>query len=381
MKTGYINLLILALSLCGCHNSADDHIGHDHGHDHETHESHQPESEHHHDGEISLHDEVAERFGVKLDTIRPGDFHEVVRVSGRAEASASSTGIVAAPIAGTVHFVHGINAGSHVGAGSAIAVIDPASTLGGDANAAAKAALDAARRELERLKPLYDERLVTASEYNTALAAYEQAKAAYSPRANGGRVLAPISGTLTSIDAAEGQYVGAGEQIATVSSAKELTLRVELPRRYLPMATSFTEAVIEQPYSTPVRIALKNTGTPVAQTGSASAFVPMYFTVAADGTIAPGATFTAYLAGKKRERVISLPLSGISEQQGAYFVYERVHPEAYAKRRVELGTSDGERVEIKSGLATGAVVVSEEATAVRLAETGSAIPEGHTHNH
>ena len=172
-----------------------------------------------------------------------------------------------------------------------------------------------------------------------------------------------------------------GEPVATVSSAKELTLRVELPRRYLPLASSFKEAVIEQPYTDPVRIAITGTPAPVAQQGTASAFVPMYFTVAATGSITPGATFTAHLIGSGRDGVITLPLSGISEQQGNYFVYERVHPESYVKRRVQLGTSDGQRVEIKDGITPGAVVVSEGATAVRLAETGANIPEGHTHNH
>lgn len=394
MKTAYINSLILALSLCACHNAADDHIGHDHdhghGHNHETHESHighkdheghQPEAEHAHEGEISLHDEVAERFGVRFDTIRPGEFHEVVRVSGRADASVSSAGVVSAPISGIVHFAKGINACSHVRPGSVIATIDPGSTLGGDANAAAKAVLDAAKRELDRIKPLYEERLVTATEYNAAVAAYEQAKAAYSPRANGGRATATLGGCVSTLNVAEGQYVEAGEPIATITSDKELTLRVELPRRYLPMASSFTEAIIEQPFSNPIHIDLKGMHSPVAQSGAPSAFVPLFFTVSHEHGLTPGATFTAFLAGSKREGVVTLPLSGISEQQGAYFVYERVHPEAYAKRRVTLGTSDGERVEIKSGLTPGAIVVSEGATAVRLAETGSAIPEGHSHNH
>lgn len=389
MKTSHICAIILAISLCACHNAADDRVGHGHSHghshSHETHEheghEHEAAEGHDHSGEIALHDEVAERFGVAFDTIRPGSFHEVIRVTGRAEASASSAGVVSAPVAGTVRFASGINTGSKVNAGSVIAVIDPSTSLGGDANAAAKASLDAAARELDRLKPLYEERLVTASEYNAALAAYEQAKAAYSPRANGGRATSPVAGYITSLDVAEGQYVAVGEPLATVSSDKELTLRVELPRRYLAMAPTISEAVIEQAYAAPVRIALKSAGSPVARAGSASAFVPMYFTVAAGSGLTPGATFTAYLAGAAREGVVSLPLSGISEQQGAYFVYERVHPEAYAKRRVQLGASDGERVEIVSGIEPGAVVVSEGATAVRLAETGSAIPEGHTHNH
>lgn len=391
MKIINISAIILTLALCGCHNGSDDRIVHEHNHANEEHASHDDHEDHDHESEgseegkhadeIQLHDEVAERFGVRFDTIRPGSFHEVVRVSGRADASVSSAGVVSAPIAGIVHFTKGIEACSHVRRGSLIATIDAASTVGGDANAAAKAVLDAAKRELDRLKPLYEERLVTATEYNAALAAYEQAKAAYSPRANGGRALAPIAGCISTLNVAEGQYVEAGEAIASITSDEELTLRVELPRRFLSMASTFTEAVIEQPYGEVLRIPLKSMHSPVGPSGSASAFVPMFFTISHEHGLTPGATFTAYLTGSLREGVITLPLSGISEQQGNYFVYERVHPEAYAKRRVELGTSDGERVEIRSGLKPGAVVVSEGATAVRLAETGSAIPEGHSHNH
>lgn len=383
MKARHILTLVLSAALCGCHGG-EGHEGHE-SHDHEAHH-HEEETEtastaDDHGNEIDLHDEVAERFGVRFDTIRPGDFHEVVRVSGRADASVSSAGVVSAPVAGTVKFAPGINACSDVAKGTLIATVDASSTAGGDINAAAKSAMDAAKRELDRITPLYNDRLVTATEYNNARAAYEQAAAAYSPRASGGRVYAPITGCITALNVAEGQYVDAGQEIASITSDREITLRVELPRRYLPMASTFTEAVIEQPYSEPRRLQLSHAHSPMGQPGSASAFVPLFFTIPHEHGLTPGATFTAYLTGRKRDNVITVPLSGISEQQGSYFIYERVHPEAYVKRRVSLGVSDGERVEITGGIAPGAVVVTEGATAVRLAETGSAIPEGHTHNH
>ena len=116
-------------------------------------------------------------------------------------------------------------------AGGHVATIDSRGVAGGDTNAAAKAALDAAQRELARLEPLHAERLVTDDVYNAARAAYESARAAYSSRADGGRAISPIAGTITSVDVAQGQYVEAGAPIATVSAAERLVLRVDVAER------------------------------------------------------------------------------------------------------------------------------------------------------
>ncbi len=377
----------LALASGACKHNHEDHAAHEHEHDHgHEHGAEVAAPAHDHGSEIMLHDEVAERFGVTFDTLRAGTFHEAVRATGRIELTGSEMAVVSAPASGTVHYAKGINPGSDVRAGATIAIIDSRGTSGGDANAAAKAALDAAKRELDRLTPLYEDRLVTASDYNAAVSAYEQAKAVYSPAALSGRASAPISGVLTRLDAAEGQFVETGAPIASISASKTVNLRIDLPRKYLRNAASFNNAIVEIPYSdTTIDIASaggkRSSGAPTPDSNGATAYVPVYFTMPNNGELTPGTSFTAYLTGAPRENVVTVPTGAISEQQGNYFVYERVHPEAYAKRRVELGASDGRSVEIVSGVHPGAVIVMSGATAVRLAETGSAIPEGHSHNH
>lgn len=389
MDIRHLFAFIVMAAMCSCHGNETHEHEHTHQHSHEghSHEGHNHEGHNHatkahnHEGEIAFHDEAAKVFGVTLDTVRAAEFSNIVRVVGRAQSAANASGIVSAPVAGTVHFVHGVDAGSHVGAGALIATVDASAATGGDTNAAAKATLDAARRELDRITPLYNDRLVTAAEYNAAVAAYEQAKASYSPRAAGGRAVSPIAGTVVSLDVAEGEWVDVGRPIAQVASAADLILRVEMPRRYLGMVSGMHSVVVEQPYSEPVELPIRRIPEPVAGTSNTSATVPMFIATEGNANMSPGATFTAYLIGSPRQGVISLPVGAISEQQGSYFVYERVHPEAYAKRRVTLGASDGRRVEITSGIKPGAVVVSNGASTLRLAETSAAIPEGHTHNH
>jgi multidrug efflux pump subunit AcrA (membrane-fusion protein) len=71
----------------------------------------------------------------------------------------------------------------------------------------------------------------------------------------------------------------------------------------------------------------------------------------------------------------------LTEQQGVYFVYEKIDEEGYRKLPVTIGESDGKRVVIKSGLKGGEAIVTEGAMTVRLAESSGVAIEGHNHNH
>ncbi len=377
MRKNFLLPLIILLSACGHHQASEehDHANEGHNHDAETAAAHGAE------GEIVLHSEVAAQFGVEIDTVGRGDFSTALRASGL-----GITAVVSAPTAGIVRIAPGIELGKDLSRGSVVATIDASGMSGGDANAAARAALEAAKTEYERMESLYADRLATIGERNAALAAYNQAKAAYSPSASAGRATSPIAGTLTSLDVRQGQYVDAGQVIATVASGGEQTLRIDLPQRYNAMASSLTDAVIAMPYDNQT-IRLSEVGgrrlskAPVAATGAAAAFVPVYFSAGNARGLVAGTTFTAYLLGSPRAGVVSVPATAISEQQGNYFVYEQLDGECYAKRRVEIGATDGRRVEILSGIVPGTPIVGKGVTTVRLAETGSNIPEGHSHNH
>lgn len=376
-----------AMAACGNGEHGHEHE-HEHGHSHEHGHEHAggEAAEHAFGSEIVVEPEVAERFGVKCDTVREGIFRNVVRASGTAMPSAGESAIVAAPLAGIVRMAPGIELGRNVGAGATVAVIDASGVTGGNQNAAAGAALNAAKTEYERIDALYKERLATVGELNAARSAYEQAKSAYSPRAASGAATSPIAGTVTSIMVPSGSFVNVGDAIASVASDRNITLRVDLPQKYYGQASTFTDAVVELPYGSASFAVSDKGGRRVAGSlmpgaSGSSAYVPVYFTMANDGTVLPSSAFTVYLLGDERGDVITLPVSALSEQQGQFFVYEKVDEEGYMKRPVTVGQNDGLRVEILSGVAPGEVIVTEGTTTVRLAESGSAIPEGHTHNH
>ena len=88
-----------------------------------------------------------------------------------------------------------------------------------------------------------------------------------------------------------------------------------------------------------------------------------------------------YLLGEVADKGIAIPRSALSEQQGSYFVYEKIGDHAYRRLPVTIGGSDGINTIITSGLKGGEAIVTEAVTTVRLAENSGAIPEGHNHNH
>lgn len=386
----------IAIYVAGCNPNANDELSHHH-HDHDEahkHEQHDADHKHDHDGEekeenhkgvIVLEPETAELMGVRTAIVKAEPFSEVIKVSGVITDAPSGSGVVTAPVSGTVSFAPGITQGCSVSAGSAIATVSTDKVAGGNTNLAAKAALDAARRELDRLKPLYEDRLVTASDYNAAVRAYDEARANYSSAAASGHATAPCAGIITALNVSSGQFVNAGDPIATISSNKKLTLRADVPQRYYASLRDIDDARIRLPYGKEAVTLSTLGGKRVAAAASASSdvpgYVPVYFTFDNDGSLVRGAGVEVYLLGRSGAPVISVPVGALSEQQGRMFVFVRLDEDCYRKTPVTTGHTDGFKTEIVSGLSEGEDVVVEGAVTVRLAESSGNVPEGHTHNH
>ncbi len=395
------------------HEAADAHKGHDHSHhgtaadthDHSSHEEQEAHGHDHaqahgsekhavptadhgsHDGAdvIVLNHEAAERFGVSTIHAHVQPFARTIKVSGSIMAAAEGDAIVVAPTNGILTIANGINVGSEVRSGSVIATIKAEDVTGGNANAAAKAELDAAKAEWERVSALYVDRLVTQSQYNSARAAYETAKASFSSNAAQGSAKSTISGVLTSLSAKSGQYVEVGTPIATVAAATRLTLRADVPSKYYAFLADMKDARIMVPYSdmslTMSSLDGRRLNPASAMSGASAGYVPVMFSFRNDGSLLPGTAVEVYLLGSDSRQALSVPRSVLSEQQGNYFVYVKLDADCYRKMPVKIGGADGQNVEILSGLHGGEEVVAQGVTIVRLAQSAGSVPSGHSHSH
>lgn len=387
--TGTAYLIMMALCQ-SCHQEKNE-LAHDHSHEHhqEAHESpdvHEGHEGHNHGGgnEIVLEPALADKMGVKTTVVTPGDFFNSIHTTAKISASSSSSGIVSAKTAGIFTFVKGITMGSEVKKGQKIGSVNATQVSGGDTNAAALSALNSAKRELDRLTPLYEKQLVTAEKYNAALTAYEQAKTAYSPAAASGVVTSPLTGTITQILVSEGQYVEQGAELATITDGASLTLTADVPEKYGSSASDITSAIILGKEGSQY-IDIKDIGgrkiTSSNVIGSNPGYFPVVFTLDNTRNLIPGSVVEVDLLCNKSDNVISVPIEAITEQQGSYFVFVKVDEEGYLKSPVKLGRRNGRLVEILSGVHEGDEIVTENVSALRLAETSGAVPEGHTHSH
>lgn len=368
----------LLIYISSCTPSAkDDGLGHNH--DHGSHGGGN------HGGEIVLSTEQAEKFGVYSQMVKPRDFNNIIKVSGQIESAPTEQSIVAATAPGIVKYTPGIVEGKIVSKGAIIARISSKSIAGGDPNESARIAVDATKRELDRLTPLHEDGIVSTKEYNAAKQAYEEACAAYSGTPTGGAAKASTSGAITQLLVKEGEYVTIGQPIAVISGTTRLTLRADLPEKYYNQLATITTASFKPSYSDEIIQLSEVNGKLVSVPSTASAqqtgYIPVHFSFDNNGAAIPGAFVEVYLIGSTKQNAIVLPIDAITEQQGKYYVYIKLDDECYEKRLVTIGSSNGTEVEILSGLSRKDEVVTKGAIIVKLAESSGAVPEGHSHNH
>ena len=374
----------------GHHDHSHAEHGHEHGGEHshseDEHSGENHKEPHYHGGEeIILSCSAAEQFGVKTQKIVDRDFNDVIKVSGQIVTAPDDQSVVSASSSGIITFSKGIVAGKKVSTGTVIASISSKGITGGDPNEAARIAFEAAKQELERITPLHADGIVSTKDYNAVVQRYNEAKAAYSGSESGSNAIASSSGAITQLLVKQGEYVLAGQPIATISGNTRLTLRADLPEKYYNLLPSIATANFKPAYSDAVIVLKSLNGTlvssPTTSVSQQNGYLPIYFSFDNNGSAVPGAFVEVYLLGKTRQNCIVVPIDAVTEQQGTFYVYVKLDSECYEKRLVTLGYSNGSEVEIKSGLHSGEVVVTEGAVIVKIADNSGAVPQGHSHNH
>lgn len=353
-----------------------------HSHSTDEHE----EGEHHHSDEITLEPEHAAEFGIEYETVTPGEFHNVIKTSGEIEASSSDLYRVSSKKSGILSLAFGISAGSKVKRGERIATVSTEGVQGGDASLAASANLQAAKSEYERLKPLYEEGLVTASAFREAERAYREAEAIAGKNNSGASMVitAPADGTLLDLNVKSGDFVDVGTTIATIGKNENIVLKADYPAREARNLATLETANIIPEGSTEVLKLSELNGKKISGNSASSVtngYIPVYFSFTGNPLSIPGGYAVVYLIGEKRDNVISVPRDALIEVQGNKYVYVMEDEHGYEKKLVKTGASDGERIEILEGLEEGEKIVSKGASILRMVEVSAVAPPAHTHNH
>lgn len=375
-------LCMFLLGACGEH-------AHEHGEEGHSHEEemHAGEKAGHSD-EIILTPEKAKAAGVEAETVHAGSFRNVIHTSGQILAAQGEEATVVAASSGVVSFSRKVAEGMQVGKGTELLSVSAAHIQDGDPVQKAKVAYEKAKEEYERAQKLVSSQIVSQKDFAALREAYENARLTYealkpSKSGKGVSVKSPIGGFIKTCLVKEGDYVTVGQPLMTVTQTRRLVLKAEVSERYYAQLSQVVSANFQTPYNNKV-YSLENLGGKLLSFGKSSGdtsyYVPVTFEFDNRGDMVPGSFVEVYLLSGERNGVLSLPVSALTEEQGVYFVYLKLDEECYKKQEVKLGTSDGSRVEILSGMKDGDTVVTRGAIHVKLASASNAIP-AHTHNH
>lgn len=363
-----------------------EHDAHDHAH--EGHE-HATKGQEEHNDEIIFTQEQASRTNFKVEEVYAGNFNQIIKTTGQILPAPGDESVIVATTSGVISYADNkLAAGSSVKQGTTLFYITTKNLGEGDYYARISANYNKAKAEYERAQKLVVDKIVSQKEFEAITLSYQNAKIAYDAIAGkqsgkGVNITNPLTGHIKNIAVKDGEYVTAGQAIATVSQNKRLVLRADVSERHYPLLHNISSANFQTPYDNRVYELSQLSGKLLSAGKAASEntfFIPVTFEFDNQGDVIPGSFVEVYLISSPIENAISIPLSALTNEMGYFYVYKQLDAEGYQKQEVKIGASNGRNVQILSGLQPGERIVTQGAYQVKMASASAAIP-GHTHNH
>ncbi len=253
----------------------------------------------------------------------------------------------------------------------------------------AAAEYEQAKSEYERKKELNRDKIVSDGELARAKSAYEKAAALYESCRNvfkGGNltIKAPLGGYIRQLYVQPGQFVEAGQPLATVAQNRSLTVRADVQPKYYPWLAQIETANFrsingKQTYSLDdLKGKVLSYG---KATGETNALVPVLFQLDNPQEFIPGTFVETYIKTRSAGTAVTVPNTALTEEMGNCFVYVQLTPECFEKRAVSTGATDGLRTAITSGLEGSERIVAKGAIFVKLAQASGKLDAHSGHHH
>ncbi len=282
--------------------------------------------------------------------------------------------------------------GDAVEAGQTLALIAPTSI--DNSYARMRADVVAAEREAARAEHLFAAGAIARSrlehaqhELEVALAAFEAIGGVHPGDDEDGtdphlyRLRSPIGGVISARHVAPGQHVDAGTHAFTVVNPRTLWFVARVPARHAGAASDvrggwFTAEGTEEVHTAHRVVSVGSVIDPESRT------LPVRLAVANAGRMLKvGMLANGHLSVGEAVEGVAVPAAAVLEEDGLAVVYVKVGGEAFVRRVVELGPSDGEWVIVAAGVENGEQVVTTGAYQVKLASLGDAEISDHGHPH
>ncbi|WP_281541999.1 efflux RND transporter periplasmic adaptor subunit [Maribacter aestuarii] len=274
-------------------------------------------------------------------------------------------------MAGTLERVY-VKEGERVSKGQLLASIDDGGMGSQLAQLKTQAAL--AKTTFERQKRLWDQKIGSEIQYLQAKSNYEATESAVrqaQSQLGKSTIRAPFSGIIDNVIKDQGTVVapGPGSEIFRIVNLSDMYIEVEVPENYLSSVKEGKEAIVYFPVlGDTVTSKIRQTGNFINP--SNRAFTVEVAVPNKNGNIKPNLTAKVSLNDYTSENAILVPQSIISEnadgQQYLYVAKNIEDDKALASRQIiTTGRTQGNMVEILSGVSEGDVLIKEGARSVK----------------
>lgn len=249
-----------------------------------------------------------------------------------------------------------------------------------------------AQSEYERVKKLYEVKSVSQKRLDETKFDFEAKQASYNAlidqikfTENGYAIVAPISGYIENILINLGSHIMSGQELLSIINPARLILKVNVPASKFALANDSKDAsFIVEGYNQELSVSSLN-GRKISVASSLDSknrTLPVYFEFNnPKNVIKAGMYAEVFLKTNEREQQLAIPVSAIIDEDGLHTAYVQAEGEAFQKRIIKTGITDGGYIQVIEGLKAGERIVTTGAYQVRLAALSpeSAIGHGHVH--
>ncbi len=261
-----------------------------------------------------------------------------------------------------------------------------------------KIRVDAANREVNRLKPLVSQGIVPQRRLDDALSQLAEARAALqsaerrqgnlggsqrvTKTKDGLRIPSPLGGTIAELFVSNGEWVKSGQPIARVVNTKRLWLDAAIPEAHVGRVRNIQGAWFNlDGFSETFELDAQSLMSVGSEVNGNTRTLPVRFRLDnADGRLFAGMTTMAQLITDSPQSTLAVPRSALIFDAGSDVIYVQKGGEVFERRVVVKGFQDGDYVQILRGIEPGERIVSTGAHTIKLASVSSdEIGHGHAH--
>lgn len=246
-----------------------------------------------------------------------------------------------------------------------------------------------ASADYNRSKELAKDKIVSEKDLLFAKNQYENAKVIYDNLSknfnkSGQSVSSPLNGFIKQLFVKNGQYIEAGQPIATISQNKTLLLKAEVQQKYSSILNTINSANIRTLYNNKTYTFDQLNGKIISfgkNTNNENYMIPVHVQIDNKEAFVSGSFVELYLKTISNINAITIPNAALMEEQGIYFVFIQLTPELFEKREVKVGGTDGLKTEILKGISPQERIVTLGAISVKLAQATGTLDAHSGHNH